>query len=56
MEKKHIDNLNVDKISTITAKERKGSQTVVVTLKDDKGENSRSTVFNFNTSTTYTFN
>ena len=34
----------------------KGSQTVVVTLKDDKGENSRSTVFNFNTSTTYTFN
>lgn len=34
----------------------KGSQTVVVTLKDDKGENSRSTLFNFNTSTTYTFN
>lgn len=34
----------------------KGSQTVVLILKDDKGENSRSTVFNFNTSTTYTFN
>ena len=48
---------NVDKNSTITAKvSGKGSQTVVVTLKDDKGENSRSTVFNFNTSTTYTFN
>ena len=48
---------NVDKNSTITAKvSGKGSQTVVVTLKDDKGENSRSTVFNFNTSSTYTFN
>ena len=48
---------NVDKNSTITAKvSGKGSQTVVVTLKDDKGENSRATVFNFNTSTTYTFN
>ena len=48
---------NVDKNSIITAKvSGKGSQTVVVTLKDDKGENSRSTVFNFNTSTTYTFN
>lgn len=48
---------NVDKNSTITAKvSGKGSQTVVVTLKDDKGENSRSTVFNFNTSTTYPFN
>lgn len=48
---------NVNKNSTITAKvSGKGSQTVVVTLKDDKGENSRSTVFNFNTSTTYTFN
>ncbi len=48
---------NVDKNSMITAKvSGKGSQTVVVTLKDDKGENSRSTVFNFNTSTTYTFN
>ena len=47
---------NVDKNSTITAKvSGKGSQTVVVTLKDDKGENSRSTVFNFNTSSTYTF-
>lgn len=48
---------NVDKNSTITAKvSGKGSQTVVVTLKDDKGENSRSTVFNFNTSSTYPFN
>ena len=48
---------NVDKNSTITAKvSGKGSQTVVVTLKDDKGENSRSSVFNFNTSSTYTFN
>jgi len=48
---------NVDKNSMITAKvSGKGSQTVVVTLKDDKGENSRSTVFNFNTSTTYPFN
>lgn len=44
---------NVDKNSTITARvSGKGSQKVVVTL----GENSRSTVFNFNTSTTYTFN
>ena len=48
---------NVDKNSIITAKvSGKGSQTVVVTLKDDKGENSRSTVFNFNTSSTYPFN
>ena len=49
---------NVDKNKTDhTARvSGKGSQTVVVTLKDDKGENSRSTVFNFNTSSTYTFN
>ena len=47
---------NVDKNKKIQAKvSGKGTKTVVLTLKNDQGENSRSTVFNFNTSTTYTF-
>ena len=49
---------NVDKNSTITARvSGKGSKEVVVTLTNSRGESyRRSTTFNFNNSTTYTFN
>lgn len=48
---------NVDKNSTITARvSGKGSKEVVVTLTNSRGESyRRSTTFNFNNSTTYTF-
>ncbi len=49
---------NVDKNNTITARvSGKGSKEVVVTLTNSRGESyRRSTTFNFNNSTTYTFN
>ena len=49
---------NVDKNNTITARvSGKGSKEVVVTLINSRGESyRRSTTFNFNNSTTYTFN
>lgn len=48
---------NVDKNNTITARvSGKGSKEVVVTLTNSRGESyRRSTTFNFNNSTTYTF-
>ena len=48
----------VDKNRTITAKvSGKGSKEVIVELKNSKGESyKRSTTFNFNNATTYTFN
>ncbi len=49
---------NVDKKTTITARvSGKGSKEVVVTLTNSRGESyRRSTTFNFNNATTYTFN
>ena len=49
---------NVDKNSTITARvSGKGSKEVIVTLTNSKGESyRRSTTFNFNNASTYTFN
>lgn len=49
---------NVDKNNTITARvSGKGSKEVVVTLTNSRGESyRRSTTFNFNNATTYTFN